>query len=134
MQAQNQIWKDTAQVAIGQLIGAAAVAAIFAVLGRFDLTVLLGSLAGAGLATANYFLMYFFASKAADKAEKQDVAGGQKLIQLSYMGRMIGLLVALVLLARSGWCNVIALAVPLALNRPILSIHEWIRQKGGAKQ
>ena len=134
MNSQNQIWKDTVPIVVGQALGVAAVAGIFAILGRFDLTVLLGSLGGAFLATANYFLMYFFANKAADKAENQDVAGGQKLIQLSYMGRMIGLLVALVLLAKSGWCNVIALAVPLAFNRPILTIHELICKKGGAKE
>lgn len=129
MQAQDPILKDTAPVAIGQLIGAAAVAAIYTVLGCFDLTVLLGTLAGAVLATVNYFLMYFFANKAADRAQNQDAAGGQKWIRLSYMARMIGLLVALVLLARSGWCNVIALAVPLALHRPILAI----MQKGGGR-
>ena len=134
MNSHHPIWKDTVPVAIGQALGVAAVAGIFAVLGRFDMTVLLGSLGGAFLATANYFLLYFFAGKAADKAVNQDVAGGQKLIQLSYMGRMIGLLVALVLLAKSGWCNVIALAVPLALTRPILTIHELIFKKGGAKE
>lgn len=132
MDSKKQIWVDTAPIAIGQMLGVAAVSGIFAFLGRFDITVPLGSLCGAILATANYFLMYLLACKAADKAEQQDVAGGQKLIQLSYMGRMIGLLVALVLLAKSGWCNVIALAIPLALNRPILTIHEWIRSKGGA--
>lgn len=132
MDSKKQIWVDTAPIAIGQVLGVTAVSGIFAVLGRFDITVPLGSLCGAILATANYFLMYLLACKAAHKAEQQDVAGGQKLIQLSYMGRMIGLLVALVLLAKSGWCNVIALAIPLALNRPILTIHEWIRSKGGA--
>lgn len=135
MEFKNTIGKDTAVVAIGQIIGAAAMIGIFALLGHFDLTVLLGGLAGTALATANYFLMYLFASMAADKAEKhQDVAGGQKMIQMSYMGRMIGLLLALVLLAKSGWCNVIALAAPLAFTRPILTIHELILKKGGAKE
>lgn len=135
MESKNMIWKDTAVVAVGQAIGSAALIAVFAVLGYFDITVLLGGIAGALLATANYFFMYLFASKAADKAEQQqDVAGGQKLIQMSYMGRMIALLVVLVLLAKSGWCNVIALAVPLAFTRPILTIHELILKKGGAKE
>lgn len=135
MESQKTIWKDTAVVAVGQTIGSTALGGIFAILGHFDLTVLLGGLAGAVLATANYFLMYLFASIAADKAEKhQDVAGGQKLIQMSYTGRMIGLLVVLVLLAKSGLCNVIALAVPLAFTRPILTIHELILKKGGASK
>ena len=133
MDSKNQIWKDTAPIAIGQALGVAAVAAVFAILGRFDLKVLLGSLAGALLATANFFVMYLMACKASEKAQNQDVAGGQKLIHLSYTGRMIGLLLGLILFAKSGWCNVIALAIPLALNRPILTIDEWLRKKGGAK-
>lgn len=135
MNLKNSIWKDTAVVAIGQAIGVAVLIAIFAILGHFDLMVLFGGIAGAIIATANYFLMYFFASKAADKAEReQDIAGGQKLIQMSYMGRMIGLLVVLVLLAKSGWFHVITLAVPLAFTRPILTIHELIIKKGGTNE
>lgn len=135
MNLKNSIWKDTAVVAIGQAIGVAVLISIFAILGRFELKVLLGGIAGAIIATANYFFMYFFASKAADKAEQeQDIAGGQKLIQMSYMGRMIGLLVVLVLLAKSGWFHVITLAVPLAFTRPILTIHELIIKKGGANK
>lgn len=130
MDSQKQIWANTAPVVIGQSIGIAAVAGLFILLGRFDLTVLAGSLAGALLATANYFVLYLFACRAADKAEMQDIAGGQKVIQLSYIGRMIGLFTALVLLAKSGWCNVIALAVPLALNRPILTIYELLCKRG----
>lgn len=132
MHSQNPIWKDILPVAFGQAIGAAAVVGVFALLGHYEVNVLIGSIAGALLATANYFLMYLMACKAADKAEKQDVAGGQKLIQLSYMGRMVGLLVALVLLAKSGWCNVICLVIPLALTRPILTVNELIQKKGGA--
>lgn len=134
MNKQNKIWQDTAPVAIGQLIGSAVIITIFVLLGQFNASVLLGSLAGSVLAVANYFFMYLFASKAADKAENQDVAGGQKLIQLSYMGRMIALLAALVLLAKSGYFNVITLAIPLALNRPILTIREMICKKVGANE
>lgn len=133
MEPKNTIWKDTAVVAVGQALCTAVLIGIFALLGYFDLSVLLGGAAGALIATGNYFLMYLFANKAADKAQQQDVAGGQKLIQLSYSGRMIGLLVVLILLGKSGWCNVIALAVPLAFTRPILTIHELILKKGGAK-
>ena len=133
MNAKHPIWKDIAPIALGQLIGIGVVSGIFAIVGRFDLTVPLGSLAGAFLATANFIIMYLYAWKASERAQAQDVAGGQKLIHLSYSGRMIGLLVGLILFAKSGWCNVIALAIPLALNRPILTMTEWISRKGGAK-
>ena len=134
LRAQSKIWKATAPVAVGQLIGALLILAVFALLGRFDTSVLLGSIAGGVLAFANYYFLYLFATRAAERAEHQDVTGGQKLIQLSYMGRMIALFVILLLLAKSGQFHVITLVIPLALNRPILTIHEMIRKKEGANE
>lgn len=133
MDPRKQIWKDAAPIFIGQVFGIAVVAAVFSLLGRLDSTVLLGSLCGAVLASANYLVMHFFACKAADKARQQDVAGGQKLLRFSYTGRMIALLAALVLLANSGGCNVVALVLPLALNRPILTVYTLLSKKGGTK-
>ena len=66
-----------------------------------------------------------------DKAEKQDVAGGQKMIQLSYAGRMIGVFAVLVLLAKSGFFHPLPLVLPLAFTRPILTVREWIVKRGG---
>ena len=83
------------------------------------------------IATANFFFMSFFANRAADMAEAQDITGGQKLIHLSYMGRMIGMFAALVVLAKSGLCHPLALVIPLALTRPILTVSELFRKKGG---
>ena len=133
MESPKFIYKETAIVALGEGIGVGLMLAVFALLGYFDLTVLLGGLMGGILALGNFFLMSYFAVKAAGKAQNQDVAGGQKLVQLSYMGRMIGLLVALVLCAKSGWFHVLALAIPLVFPRPALTIAEFIQKKGGRK-
>ncbi len=124
-------YKDTLTVAVGQALCAGAMIGIFALVGEFDLTVVWGALAGAAIAWANFFLMSLFANKAADKAVAQDVASGQKLIHLSYMGRMIGLFLALVVLAKTGLCHPLALVIPLALTRPILTVFELFRKKGG---
>ena len=118
-------------VAVGQVLCVAVMIGIFALVGKFDLTVLLGGLAGGFIATANFFVMIFYINKAADKAEAQDVAGGQKLIHLSYMGRMIGIFVALIVCAKSGWCHPLALIIPLVFTRPILTVSELLRKKGG---
>ena len=133
MDSRKQILHDMLPIVIGQCLCSVATCIVFAVIGRFDLTVILGNAAGSILAIGNYAIMYWAVCKASSKAQNQDVAGGQKLIQLSYTGRMIGLLIALILLAKSGLFHVITLAIPLALNRPILTVHEWIMQrKGGA--
>lgn len=133
MESRKLILKETAIVATGVGIGTALMLVIFALAGYFNITVVLGGLMGGFLAVANFFVMSYFAIKAADKAQNQDVAGGQKLVQLSYMGRMGGLLVALVLCAKSGWFHVLALAVPLIFPRLALTAAEFIQKKGGRK-
>ena len=89
MESRNFVFRETAAVAIGQALCTAAMIGIFALLGKYDTTVLLGGIVGALISTANFFVMSFVVTLAADKAEAQDVAGGQKLIQLSYMIRLL---------------------------------------------
>lgn len=132
MDSRKFVLKETAVIVAGQAICTAAMIGIFALLGKFDLTVLWGGIAGALLATANFFFMSLFASLAADKAEAQDVAGGQKLIQLSYMGRMLGLFLVLFLCAKSGIFHLLALVIPLVFTRPILTVSEFFKKKGGS--
>lgn len=130
MNSKNTAFRDTLRVLIGQAVCTLAMTGVFALLGRFDMSVLLGGLAGAGVATANFFFMSYFANLAADKAEAQDIAGGQKLIQLSYMGRMAGMFLVLALCAKSGYFHVLALVLPLVFTRPILTLPELFNKKG----
>lgn len=131
MESRKLLFRETAVVAAGQALCTAAMIGVFALLGKFDVSVLLGGIVGALIATANFFIMSLFVNLAADKAEAQDVAGGQKLIQLSYMGRMAGLLLVLVLCAKSGIFHVLALAIPLVFTRPVLTVAEIFKKKGG---
>ena len=134
MQLKSQIGRQMVFLILGQILCAAITAIVFLCIGKFEIKVILGCAAGIVVACANYFLLSFFANKAADKAQQQDVAGGQKLIQMSYMGRLIGIFAVLVLCAKSGWCNLIALVLPLALNRPILTVVELLGRKGRNSQ
>ena len=133
MNSKNTAFQETRTILLGQILCTAAMIAVFAVLGYYQFSVLLGGIAGVLIATANYFFMSFFANRAADKAEAQDVAGGQKLIQLSYMGRMLGMFLALIVLAKSGFCHPLSLVLPLAFTRPILTIAEIFNKKGENK-
>ena len=133
MNTKNTAFRETGTVLFGQVICTAAMIAVFAFLGKYQLSVLLGGIAGAAIATGNFFLMSFFANRAADKAEAQDVAGGQKLIQLSYMGRMLGMFLVLILLAKSGYFHPLSLVLPLAFTRPVLTIAEIFKMKGERK-
>ena len=133
MNSKNTAFQETRTILLGQILCTAAMIAVFAVLGYYQFSVLLGGISGALIATANYFFMSFFANRAADKAEAQDVAGGQKLIQLSYMGRMLGMFLSLIVLAKSGFCHPLSLVLPLAFTRPILTIAEIFNKKGENK-
>ena len=128
MNSRKFVMKETGMVAVGQTICVAAMIGVFALLGFYDRTVLLGGIFGGLLATLNFFFMAVGASLAADKAEKQDVKGGQALVQSSYALRMVLLFVILFALVKSGLCNVIAVVLPLAFTRPIITLGEFFRK------
>lgn len=130
MDNRKYILSQSLIVLLGELVLSALMVGIFAVLGYFDLSVVLGAAVGAILATANHLVLMLGVIGASAKAEKQDVKGGQMLIQMSYMGRLIGLFLILILCAKSGIFNLIALAVPLAFTRPVLTIAEYFNKKG----
>ena len=118
-------------VLAGELVLSAVMVGVFATLGYFDLSVVLGAIAGAVIASANHLVLMLGVLAAASKAENNDVKGGQMLVQMSYMGRLIGLFLILVLCAKSNIFNLIALVIPLVLTRPILTIAEYFNKKGG---
>lgn len=124
------VWKETAIVAVGEVICTALMVGIFALLGYFDMSVLLGGIVGSAVAVANFLILAIVATLAADKAEQQDVEGGQKLIKASYPVRLLVLAVILIACAKSGVFNVIALVLPLVFVRPVLTLAEFFRKKG----
>ena len=133
MDIRKFVLRQTGIVALGELIGTAAMVGIFALLGKFDMGVLLGGIVGALAATANFLAMAIGVNAAADKAEQQNVKGGQATIKGSYGLRMVGMALVLFAFAKSGLCNVIALVVPLIFVRFTLTLQEFFRRKPGEK-
>ena len=133
MDMRKYVLRQTLVVALGETVGVAAMIGIYALLGQLDSKVLLGGLVGGLVAVTNFFVMAIGVNIAADKAEKQDVKGGQATIKGSYMLRMIGMFVVLFAFAKSGLCNVIALVVPLVFSRFTLTLQEFFRRKPGEK-
>ena len=130
MDSRKFVLKETGIIALGQAICVAVMIGVFALLGHYDRSVLIGGIAGGILAILNFFFMAIGTSLAADKAENQDVQGGQKIIRSSYLLRMVLLFVLMFACVKSGLCNVIALVVPLVFVRPTLAIGEFFRKKG----
>ena len=131
MDVRKYVLRQTGVVALGEAIGVAAMVGIFALLGSFDSSVLLGGVVGGAVAVANFLVMAIGVNIAADKAEQQNVKGGQATIKGSYALRMIGMAVVLFAFAKSGLCNVIALVVPLVFVRFTLTLQEFFRRKPG---
>ena len=131
MDNRKYVFSQVLTVLIGELLLSALMVAVFAILGHFDKSVVYGAAAGAVITTLNHLVLVLSVMAASEKAEKQDVKGGQMLIQMSYFGRTIGLFLILVLCAKSGIFNLIALVIPLVFTRPILTITEKYNKKGG---
>ena len=130
MDSRKLVFKETAVVAIGEVIGTAIMIGVFALLGYFELSVLWGGLIGMILSVGNFFFLAVIASLAGKKAQQQDVAAGQKMIKASYPVRLLVLAVLLIAFAKSGFCNLIALVMPLLFVRPIITLAEFFRKRG----
>ena len=128
MNSRKYVIVESLIVLAGQAVCVAAMIGIFALLGYYDTTVLLGGIAGGLLATANFFAMAVAATIASDKAVEQNVKGGELTLRLSYIGRMAVLAVVLFALVKSGTCNVFASVLPLVFTRPILTLREFFRK------
>lgn len=131
MDSRKIVFQETSVIAIGEAICVPLMVLAFFLCGAFDRTVVFGGIAGALIATANFFFMAMSTSLAADKALAEDVKGGQATMQFSYIFRLIFMFGALAVCAKSGMVNLLALVIPVLLVRPIIMFAEFFRKKGG---
>lgn len=129
--SRKEVLKQTGLIAIGQAVDTAVMIGVFLLLRKFDMTVVWGALIGNLLAIGNFFFMALIATLAADRAEKQDVAGGQKLMKASYPLRLLVMAGVLVLCAlKKEWFNVLALVLPLAFVHLTAMVTGFFQKKG----
>ena len=131
MNSKKIVWTETGIVAAGVLICTGVMIGVFALLGKFDMSVLLGGAVGALLAIGNFFFMAVGIVLAADKAQNQEVKAGKLLARNSYLLRLLALAILLFACAKSGFFNLFALVLPLIFVRPALTIAEFFRKTGG---
>ena len=131
MDSRKIVFQETSVIAIGEAICVPLMVLAFFLCGAFYRTVVFGGIAGALIATANFFFMAMSTSLAADKALAEDVKGGQATMQFSYIFRLIFMFGALAVCAKSGMMNLLALVIPVLLVRPIIMFAEFFRKKGG---
>ena len=129
-ESRKLVLKETAVIAIGEAVCVALMCAVYVLIGKFAISVLLGGLVGLLVATGNFFALAVVATLASDKAEAGDPIAGQKLMKSSYPIRLLAMAAVLILCAKSGLFDVIALVLPLIFVRPILTIAEFFKKKG----
>lgn len=132
-ESRKLVLKETAIIAVGEIVCVALMCAVYALIGKFQLSVVLGGLVGALLAVGNFFFLAVAATLAADKAVEQDVEGGKKMMKNSYTLRLVVLAAVLFVCGKSGVFDVVALALPLLFTRPILTVVQFFGKKGEAK-
>ena len=134
MNPRKFILRETALLGVGELVCGAAMVGVFAMLGNFDYTVILGGVIGALIAVGNFFFMAIASNAAADKAAEDDVKTGKSMIKVSYGMRLLIIGVLLFVFAKSGHCNLLALVCPLFFVFPIITVIEFFRKSGESKK
>ena len=133
MKAHKFILRETAFLALGEVVCIAAMIGVFALLGYLDYTVILGGVVGGILAVGNFFFMALSSNAAADKATDQNVKDGKAVVKSSYFGRLLVIGLLLFVFAKSGHCNVLAMGCPLFFVFPIIMVIEFFRKSGENK-
>ena len=129
MDSRKIVFQETGIIAVGDLICCAIMIGAFYALGYFQMSVLWSALGGWAITVANYFFMAVTVSLAADKAANGDVQTGQKMVQVSSVVRLVAMAAVLFFAIKLG-ANVLALALPLIFERPVLMLAEFFRKKG----
>ena len=127
----RQVRREVLLFALGTLVCLGLMYGVYALLHRLTAKVLLGGAVGAALAILNYVLTAAGVLRAADKAEQGDAKSGMRTINLSMLGRYLLMILVLVVFAKSGLCDVIAMVIPLLLSRLVLFFIELFRRKDG---
>lgn len=102
------VLKETRFIALVVLILSALMQAVFLILGKWDVTVLLGNVYGAVLAVGNFFLMGLTVQHCLTLEPDE----AKKKMKLSQQGRLLGLLVFCMIGAALSCFNTVALLVP----------------------
>lgn len=104
---QQSIVKETKRIAAGTVIMLVVMLAVYAVLGKFTVGVLLGGLLGSAYAIFNFFMLGMTLQKAASMTDQQMA---HMKVRSSYSTRMIGMLIL----------AVVAFALPFVEGIPCL--------------
>ena len=120
MEAGKAVKREVCRVAVGSLILTAAMLGVFALIGRTEISVLLGGLYGCAVAVGNFFFLGVTVRRIADTENADDpeqIAYAKLKMRSSYIARTVvtgGLLIVGLAVLKLNW---IACLVPLIFPR-----------------
>lgn len=120
MKPQKAVWVETGHIAIGTGILTAIMAAVFAIVGRFDWMVLLGASIGFVTAVGNFFFMAYTVQKVThglDAEEKDAMKQAKARMKMSYSKRLCAMMVIIGVSIKVLGANWIACMAPLLFPR-----------------
>lgn len=98
-------------------------------LGQWSAPVLLGGIVGNLVAIIYYLSLAVTAWVAAERAKKQDVQGGQKMLKTTYPLRMLLTFGILLLCCVSKKMNVLTLLLPMVTIQPAIFLASFFQKK-----
>lgn len=129
MDSRKQILRQTGEIAAGVALCTGIMLIVYYAIGKYSPQVLYGALAGFCLGVGNFLAMAIVASRAADKAQSQDVNAGKVLMQSSYFIRLVFMFVIMVVLTKVQLCDPLAMVIPLVFVRPVITATELLIKK-----
>ncbi len=129
MDNRKQVLRQTGKIAVGVALCTGIMLVIYYAIGMFSTKILYGAVAGFILGVGNFLAMAIVASRAADKAEAQDINAGRVLMQGSYFARLVLLFIVMVVLTKAQLCDPLAMVIPLVFVRPVITVSELLIKK-----
>ena len=136
MQKHRDILHQVTRLTIAMIICVGIMLGIYALLGIFTRSVLVGAVVGLLLSIGNFVSLSITVSNALDRAARDnDPQRAQLSIQTSSVIRLLVLAAIYILLFRAKLCDPIAALLPLLLAQGVLKLAEFFRndkEGGGA--
>lgn len=121
------------KISLGVAVLTAVELAVYALLGRFSVDVLLGALFGMAASCLNFLALTVTVSRAADRAEGGDPARAKTAVQGSSVVRLLVLLAVYIVVLKSTSLDPLAAVLPLVFVQISIYLAEFFRREGGKK-
>ena len=129
MQKHREILRQVCRLMVALAVCVAIMLGVYALLGAFKSSVLVGAILGFVLAVGNFVSLSITVSNAMDRAARdKDPQRAQLSIQASGVIRLLVLAAIYILLFRAKVCDSVAALLPLLMAQAVLKLVEFFRK------